>query len=60
MDWTMTYRVRRDARLVDERMNHFRYHTVGLQDLAAEAAAAGLHLDAKDDPLVVLRARTHG
>lgn len=60
MDWTMTYRVRRDARLVDERVNHFRYHTVGLRDLAAEAAAAGLHLEAKDDPLVVLRARTHG
>jgi SAM-dependent methyltransferase len=60
MDWTMTYRVRRDGELVDERVNRFRYWTVGSEDVAKEAAAAGLEFESKDDSLVVLRRGTPG
>ncbi len=60
MDWTMTYRVLRDGTLVDELVNRFRYHTVNADDLAIEATSAGLRFEAKDDPLVVLRAGDRG
>lgn len=54
--WTMTYRVLRDGRLLDERVNVFpNWWTVGAEDVAAEVAAAGLTCTVAGDGLLVLR-----
>jgi SAM-dependent methyltransferase len=54
--WTMTYRVLRNGRLIAERTNVFpAWHTVGADDVAAEAATSGLNCTARDNGLLVLR-----
>jgi SAM-dependent methyltransferase len=55
--WTMTYRVVRDGRTVDERINEFpEWHTVSADDITAEAAASGLTCAPAGAGLLVLRA----
>jgi hypothetical protein len=47
--WTMTYRVLRGGRLLAERVNVFpAWHTVGADEVAVEAAAAGLRCEARE------------
>lgn len=54
--WTMTYRVFRSGNLLSERVNVFPgWQTIGAEDVAAEAASAGLTCDVRDQGLVVLR-----
>jgi SAM-dependent methyltransferase len=54
--WTMTYRVSRGGRLIAERVNVFpEWHTIGAEEVAAEAAAAGLSCVTASEGLLVLR-----
>ena len=46
MRWTMTYRILENGRVVDERTIRQDYLTLGRDDVAAEAGAAGLECDA--------------
>jgi hypothetical protein len=55
--WTMVYRVLRHGLLLVERVNVFSgWHTVGADDVAVEAAAAGLTCELREHGLLVLRA----
>jgi hypothetical protein len=61
VSWTMTYRVLRDGRLLSEQTKAFSgWHTVGADDVAAEAAAADLSCEARDLGLLVLRSAGAG
>jgi hypothetical protein len=54
--WTMTYRVFRSGRLLSERVNVFSgWQTVSAEQVAAEAAAADLSCEARDQGLLILR-----
>lgn len=53
--WTMTYRVLRDGDLLDERRWSSLFQTVSQDDLATEAAAAGLNVEPGPAGLVTLR-----
>lgn len=54
--WTMTYRVLRSGRLLSECVNVFGgWQTVSAEQVAAEAASAGLSCEVRDHGLLVLR-----
>jgi hypothetical protein len=59
--WTMTYRVLRGGRLLSEHVNVFPFwHTVGVDEVTAEVAAAGLSCEAREMGLLVLRSAGPG
>jgi SAM-dependent methyltransferase len=55
MHWTMTYRVLRDDRPIYERTNEFGWWTLDANDVAEEAAAAGLTATVGEQGLIMLR-----